>query len=76
MKPGMHLVEISIFTKSCHRQTDQNYEQPPQTSQNLYFRNHFSVLKIDLIFQKKNIYEEFLIRRPIFIKMSFENFDF
>ena len=38
MKPCMCLVEISIFfTKSCHRQTYQNYEQPPQTSQNLYF---------------------------------------
>ena len=23
-----------FFTKSCHRQTYQNYEQPPQTSQN------------------------------------------
>ena len=31
MKPCMHLVEISIFfTKSCHRQTYQNYEQSQQ----------------------------------------------
>ena len=54
MKPCMHLVEISIFfTKSCHRQTYQNYEQPPQTSQNLYFQSHFFVFKIGQIFQKK-----------------------
>ena len=26
-----------FFTKSCHPRTYQNYEQPPQTSQNLYF---------------------------------------
>ena len=25
-----------FFTKSCHRQTYQNYEQPPQSLQNLY----------------------------------------
>ena len=35
-----------FFTKSCHRKTYQNYEQPPQTSQNSYFQSHFSVLKI------------------------------
>ena len=35
-----------LFTKSCHRQTYQNYEQLPQTSQNSYFQSHFSVLKI------------------------------
>ena len=43
-----------FFTKSCHGQTYQNYEQPPQTSQNLYFQSHFSVLKIRRIFPKKN----------------------
>ena len=32
-----------FFTKSCHRQTYQNYEQPPQTFQNSYFQSHFSV---------------------------------
>ena len=26
-----------LFTKSCHRQTYQNYEQPPRTSQNSDF---------------------------------------
>ena len=35
-----------IFTKSCHRQTYQNYEQPPRTSQNSYIQSHFPVLKI------------------------------
>ena len=35
-----------FFTKSCHRQTYHNYEQPPRTSQNSYFQSHFSVLKI------------------------------
>ena len=28
-----------FFTKSCHRQTYQNYEQPPQRLQNLYFQH-------------------------------------
>ena len=39
MKPCMHLCSGNkyFFTKSCHRQTYQNYEQPPQTSQNSYF---------------------------------------
>ena len=36
-----------FFTKSCHHQTYQNYEHPPQTPQNLYFQSHFSVLEID-----------------------------
>ena len=35
-----------FLTKSCHRQAYQNYEQPPQKSQNSYFQSHFSVLKI------------------------------
>ena len=48
-----------FFTKSCHHQTYQNYEQPPQTSQNSYFQSHFSVLKIGRIFPKKNFYEEY-----------------
>ena len=43
-----------FFTKSCHHQTYQNYEQPPRTSQNSYFQSHFSVLKIGGIFPKKN----------------------
>ena len=43
-----------FFTKSWHRQTYQNYEQPSRTSQNSYFQSHCSVLKIDRIFPKKN----------------------
>ena len=39
-----------FFTKSCHRQTNQNYEQPPQSLQNLYFQSHFSASKINQIF--------------------------
>ena len=35
-----------FFTKSCYRQTYQNYEQPSRTSQNSYFQSHFYVLKI------------------------------
>ena len=46
-----------FFTKSCHHQTYQNYEQPPRTSQNLYFQSHFSVLKIGGIFPKKNSFD-------------------
>ena len=65
-----------FLTTSCHRQTYQNYEQPPRTSQNSYFQSHFSVLKIGRIFLEKNFYEEYLTRRPTFIKKVFENFDF
>jgi hypothetical protein len=39
-------VNKHLFTKSCHRQTYQNYEQPPGTFQNSYFQSHFSVLTI------------------------------
>ena len=35
-----------FFTKSCHRQTYQNYDQPPQICQNWYFQSPFPVLKI------------------------------
>ena len=37
-----------FFTKLCHRQTYQNYEQPPQTFQNSYFQSHFTVKHIKL----------------------------
>ena len=60
-----------FFTKSCHHQTYQNHEQPPQTSQNSYFQSHFSVLKIGRIFLKKKMFEEYLTRGPIFIKKCF-----
>ena len=39
-----------FLTKPCHRQTYQNYEQPPQSLQNLYFQSHFLALKINQIF--------------------------
>ena len=64
-------LKVHFFTKSCHRQTYQNYEQPPRTYQNLYFQSHFSVLKIGRIFPKKKFYEEYLTRRPTFIKKCF-----
>ena len=55
-----------FFTKSCHRQTYQNYEQPPQTSQNSDFQSYFSVLKIGRIFPKKisvwNIGDQLLLK--------------
>ena len=44
-----------FFTKQCHRQAYQNYEQPPQTSRNSDFQSHFSVSKIGHL-SKKNIF--------------------
>jgi hypothetical protein len=35
-----------FFSKSFHHQTYQNYEQPPQTSQNSYIQSYFFVSKI------------------------------
>ena len=61
-----------FFTKSCHRQTYQNYEQPCQTYQNLYFQSHFSVVKIGGIFLKKKFYEKYLTGRPTFNKTFFQ----
>ena len=37
----------NFFIKLCHRQTYQNYEQPPQTLQTLYFQSHFSASKLN-----------------------------
>ena len=48
-----------FFTKSCHRQTYQDYEQPPRTSQNLFFQSNFSVIEIGQIFPKRIFYEEY-----------------
>ena len=39
-----------FFSKSCHRQTYKNYEQPPQRLQNLYFQSHISASKFKGIF--------------------------
>jgi hypothetical protein len=36
-----------FFTKSCHRQTYQNYEQLHQRLQIWYFQSHFSASKIN-----------------------------
>ena len=47
-------------------QSDQNYEQPPRTSQNSDIQSHFSVLKIGRIFPKK-ICKECWTRRPTFL---------
>ena len=60
-----------FFTKSCHCQTYQNYEQSPRKSQNLYFQSHFSLLKIGRIFPKNKFCEEYLIRRPNYINEIF-----
>ena len=56
-----------FFTKSCHHQTYQNYEQPPRTSQNLYFLSHFSVLKIGQIFPKNFFYEKYLTKAELLL---------
>ena len=48
-----------FFTKSCHLQTYQNYEQPPESLQYLYFQSHFLASKINQIFfSVKNIWLE------------------
>ena len=60
-----------FFTKQCHRQTYQNYEQPPQNSD---FQSLFS---IDAIFpKKKNSLKNIGLGDQLLIKNSFENFDF
>ena len=46
-----------FFTKSCHCWAYQNYEQPPQASQNSDFQSYFSKSKYDQIFQKKILEE-------------------
>ena len=65
-----------FFTKWSHRQTYQNYEQPPGTSQNSYFQSHFSVSKIDWIFQKKISMKNIWLGDQLLLKNVFENFDF
>ena len=52
-----------FFTKSCHCQTYQNYEQPLQS---LYFQSHFSVSKINRIFLNFFFCEEYLTRISTF----------
>ena len=55
IKPRLH-----FFTKSCHRQIYQNYEQPPQSMQNLYCQNHISASKISQIFLNCFFHKEYL----------------
>ena len=47
----IYVLEISIFfTKSCHCQTYQNYEQPPQSLKNLCFQRNLLATRIIQIF--------------------------
>ena len=65
-----------FFTKSCHRQTYQNYEQPHRTSQNSYFQSHFSVLKIGRIFSKKSSTKNIWLGDQLLSKSFFWKFWF
>ena len=68
-----------FFTKSCHRQTYQNCEQPPQTYQISYFQSNFSVLKIvkiGRIFPKKNSMKNIGLGNQLLLRNVFENLDF
>ena len=64
-----------FFTKSCHCQTYQNYEPPPQTYQNSYFQSHFSVLQIGRIYQKKISMKNIGLEDQLLLKNVFEIFD-
>ena len=66
MKPCMHLVEISIFSL--------NHVIMVRLTKLCTFKVIFSVLKSDQIFLKKKFYEEYLTRRPTFIKKCFLKF--
>ena len=43
-----------FFNKSCHRRPYQNYEHPPQTSQNSYLQSNFFCIKKMVKSFKKN----------------------
>ena len=53
------------------RQTYQNYEQPPGTSQNSDFQSHLSELKIGWIFPKKKSVKNIGLGDQLFIKNFF-----
>ena len=73
IKPCLHLFKISIsFTKSCHCQTYQNYEQPPQSLLNFYLQSNFLASKIIFFFSMKNIW----LGNQLLSMNFFENFDF
>ena len=60
-----------FFTKSCHHQTYQNYEEPPQISQYPDFQSHFSVLKINQIFTKKKSVKNIGLGDQLLLKVVF-----
>ena len=71
IKLSMYLVEISISS------LNQNNEQSPWTSQNLYFQSNFSVLKISGIFpEKKKSMKNIWIGAQLLLINVFEKFDF
>ena len=57
-----------FFTKSCHRQTYQNYEQPPQCLQNLSF---FGIKNQPNLFEFFFVCDEYSTRRSTFINEIF-----
>ena len=65
-----------FFTKSCHHQTYQNYEQPLQRMQNSDFQSHFLASKIGQIFPKNNSVKNILLEDQLILMKFFENFDF
>ena len=54
-------------TKSCHRQTYQNYEQPPQSLQNLYFQSFFGIKNLP------NLSEFFFCKEYLTRRSTFKN---
>ena len=66
-----------FFTKSCHRQTYQNYENPPQRLQNSNFQSHFSASKINGIFLNFFLerLDQFLTQKNDFESTNFEMFE-
>ena len=64
------------FTKSCHHQTYQNYEQSPVRFQNSYFQSHFSASKINRIFLNFFSMKKILLGDQLLVMTFFENFDF
>ena len=64
-----------FFTKSCHRQTYQNYEQLPQRLQNSDFQSHFSASKINRVFLILFVKNVRLVDQVLQI-FFFDNFEF
>ena len=70
MKPRMHILKISIFS------LNHVIVRFTKIMNNLLKHLKISVLEIGRNFLKKIFYEEYLTRRPTFIKHFFGNFDF